>query len=155
MSVRVRVSAGGAERNRRRETHGEEDMINSRSIFAIAALAIAGVSSAGAADIAKGEKVFNQCRQCHRIGIGATNFYGPVLNGLIGRKAGTVPGYKYSDAMETSGITWTAETLSPYLKQPKHEVPGINMTFKGLSNQEDVDNVIAYISQFRRDGGTE
>ena len=112
-----------------------------------------GLAEARAADVAAGEKVFTKCMQCHRIGVGATNFYGPVLNGLIGRKAGTVPGYKYSDAMMTSGITWDATTLSAYLKQPKHEVPGVAMTFPGLKDQADIDNVIAYVSQFRRDGG--
>jgi cytochrome c len=125
-----------------------------------AALAIvAGLSAglaAGAAraqDVAAGEKVFSKCMQCHRIGLGATNFYGPVLNGLIGRKAGTVPNYKYSAATENSGIVWTKETLSTYLRQPKHDVPGTNMTFAGLQNQDDIDNVIAYVSQFGRDGG--
>jgi len=119
------------------------------------ALAFAGIGGfeARAADIAAGEKVFSKCMQCHRIGLGATNFYGPVLNGLIGRKAGTVPGYKYTDATMTSGITWDATTLSSYLKQPKHDVPGTAMTFPGLKDQADIDNVIAYIAQFRRDGG--
>jgi cytochrome c len=106
-----------------------------------------------AADVDAGEKVFVKCMQCHRIGLGATNFYGPVLNGLIGRKAGTVPGYKYSAATENSGIIWTPDTLSSYLKQPKHDVPGTNMTFPGLQSQTDIDNVIAYIGQFSRDGG--
>ena len=111
-------------------------------------------SGAGrAADVAAGEKVFQKCMQCHHIGLGATNFYGPVLNGLIGRKAGTVPNYKYSEATENSGIVWTQETLSSYLKQPKHDVPGTKMTFPGLQSQTDIDNVIAYISQFSRDGG--
>ncbi len=108
---------------------------------------------ARAADVAAGEKVFQKCMQCHRVGVGATNFYGPVLNGLIGRKAGSVPGYKYSAALEKSDIVWGYDTLSKYLKQPKHEVPGVAMTFPGLPDQTDVDNVIAYVSQFRRDGG--
>ncbi len=112
-----------------------------------------GVAGAQAADVAAGKVVFDKCMQCHHIGLGATNFYGPVLNGLIDRTAGTVPGYKYSEAMEKSGIVWNYDTLSKYLRQPKHEVPGVNMTFPGLQNQDDIDNVIAYISQFRRDGG--
>jgi cytochrome c len=76
-----------------------------------------------------------------------------VLNGLIDRKAGTVPGYKYSQALENSGIVWNAETLSKYLREPKHAVPGVAMTFPGLKDQTDIDNVIAYIAEFRRDGG--
>jgi cytochrome c len=117
------------------------------SLFAFAA------APALAADVAAGEKVFNKCLQCHRIGLGATNFYGPVLNGLIGRDAGSVPGYAYSDAMKSSKIVWSYETLSTYLTQPQHAVPGVAMTFKGLPDQKDRDDVIAYVSQFRRDGG--
>jgi cytochrome c len=64
-----------------------------------------------------------------------------------------VPGYKYSSANETSGIVWTVDALRSYLKEPKHDVPGTDMTFPGLSNPADIDNVIAYISQFKRDGG--
>ena len=55
--------------------------------------------------------------------------------------------------MEKSGIVWGDEALSNYLKQPKHEVPGVAMTFPGLQDQTDIDNVIAYVAQFRRDGG--
>jgi cytochrome c len=123
------------------------------SIVAVALAFAAAAASAQAADVAAGEKVFQKCQQCHHIGIGATNFYGPVLNGLIDRKAGTVPGYKYSQALENSGIVWNAESLSKYLKEPKHAVPGVAMTFPGLKDQTDIDNVIAYIAQFRRDGG--
>jgi cytochrome c len=111
------------------------------------------VAPAAAADIAAGEKVFQKCMQCHRIGLGATNFYGPVLNGLIGRKAGSVANYKYSASLEKSDIVWNYGTLSKYLKEPKHAVPGVAMNFPGLKDQADIDNVIAYISQFRRDGG--
>ncbi|MBV8107446.1 MAG: hypothetical protein JO223_23055 [Hyphomicrobiales bacterium] len=61
--------------------------------------------------------------------------------------------YNDTAATENSGIIWTQETLSSYLKQPKHDVPGTNMTFPGLQSQTDIDNVIAYIGQFSRDGG--
>ena len=113
----------------------------------------AALAPAAAADVGAGEKVFQKCMQCHHIGLGATNFYGPVLNGLIDRKAGTVPGFKYSPALEKSDVVWTYDSLSKYLKQPKHEIPGVAMTFPGLKDQADIDNVIAYIAQFRRDGG--
>jgi cytochrome c len=126
-----------------------------RLILSLLALSLAAASSAQAADAAAGEKVFQKCMQCHRIGLGATNFYGPVLNGLIGRKAGTVPGYKYSQALENSKIVWGYETLAKYLKEPRHAVPGVAMTFPGLSDPTDIANVIAYVSQFRRDGGKE
>jgi cytochrome c len=123
-----------------------------RLALALSLLAFAA-TPASAADVAAGEKVFNKCMQCHRIGLGATNFYGPVLNGLIDRKAGSVPGYAYSDALKNSNMVWTYAALSKYLRQPRHEVPGVAMTFPGLQDQADIDNVIAYIAQFRRDGG--
>jgi cytochrome c len=123
-----------------------------RLVLALSLLAFAA-TPAIAADVAAGEKVFTKCMQCHRVGVGATNFYGPVLNGLIGRKAGSVRGYDYSDALRKSKIVWSYATLSKYLRQPQHAVPGVEMTFKGLQDQKDIDNVIAYVSQFRRDGG--
>jgi cytochrome c len=104
-------------------------------------------------DVVAGEKVFSQCKQCHRIGPGATNFYGPSLNGLIGRKAGTVRGYDYSDATKHSGKVWDVATLTSYLKKPQHDIPGSDMTFKGLNDPADIDNVIAYIAQFDTSGG--
>ena len=118
-----------------------------------AALFVGLASSALAADIAAGEIVFNQCKQCHHIGPGATNFYGPSLNGLIGRPAGTFPGYNYSEANKHSGKIWDVPTLESYLRQPQHDVPATYMTFKGLTSQSDIDNVIAYIAQFDTSGG--
>ncbi len=118
-----------------------------------AALRTGFAAGAQAADVQAGEIVFNKCRQCHRIGPGATNFYGPSLNGLIDRKAGTFPGYNYSEANKHSGIVWTKAALESYLRQPQHDVPATYMTFKGLDNQADIDNVIAYIAQFQSSGG--
>ena len=123
-----------------------------RLALALSLLAFAA-TPALAADVAAGEKVFTKCMQCHRIGIGATNFYGPVLNGLIGRRSGTVPGYDYSVALKQSKVLWNYASLSKYLRNPQHTLPGAEMTFKGLQDQKDIDNVIAYIAQFRRDGG--
>lgn len=125
-----------------------------RLVLASSILAFAfAAASAQAADMAAGEKVFKVCKQCHHIGVGATNFYGPVLNGILGRPAGTFPHYKYSKALENSKIVWNHDTLSKYLREPQHDVPGVAMTFKGLKDQTDIDNVIAYISQFGPDGG--
>jgi cytochrome c len=117
--------------------------------FALGAQATEAVTG----DVVAGEKVFNQCKQCHHIGPGATNFYGPSLNGLIDRPAGTMPGYNYSEANKHSGKVWDVPTLTSYLKQPQHDVPATYMTFKGLTNQADIDNVIAYIAQFGTSGG--
>jgi cytochrome c len=109
-------------------------------------------SPAAAQDAAAGEKVFLKCKVCHQIGEGAKNSVGPVLNGVVGRKAGTIEGYNYSDANKGSGLTWDEATLKEYLPNPRAKVPGTKMTFAGLPNPTDVDNVIAYLKQFGPDG---
>jgi cytochrome c len=123
------------------------------SSFSLAGAAfVASIGAAAAQDAAAGEKVFAKCKLCHQIGEGAKNFVGPVLNGVVGRKAGTYPGYHYSDANKNSGITWTEANLKEYLKNPQKMVPGTKMVFPGLPSEEDIDNVIAYLKQFGPDG---
>ncbi len=65
----------------------------------------------------------------------------------MGREAGAVEGFKYSDAMKESGIVWTPESMAPYLKKPKEAVPGTKMAFAGLKKDEDIANVIAYLQE--------
>ena len=105
-----------------------------------------------AQDATTGEKVFLVCKVCHQVGDSAKNAVGPVLNGLFGRKAGTVAGYSYSDANKNSGITWDEATLKEYLTDPKAKVPGTKMVFPGLKSDDDIANVIAYLKQFGPDG---
>jgi cytochrome c len=121
--------------------------------FALAGSALVGsISAASAEDAALGEKVFLKCKACHQIGEGAKDAVGPVLNGVVGRKAGTYPDYNYSDANKNSGITWDVATLKEYLKNPRAKVPGTKMLFPGLTKEDDIDNVIAYLKQFGADG---
>ncbi len=120
-------------------------------MIAVAALA-ASTRAATAQDVAAGEKVFAKCKVCHQVGETAKNFVGPVLNGVVGRPAGSYPGYNYSEANKTSGITWDEATLKVYLKNPKAKLPGTKMVFPGLSSDDDVANVIAYLKQFGPDG---
>src|SRR5437867_3041889 len=97
-------------------------------------IAIALASSAGAAvagDIAAGEIAFKKCMPCHTIGENAKNTIGPIQNGLKGRKAGTVPGYNYSDANKNSGIVWDEKTFKEYINNPMAKVPGTKMAFAG------------------------
>jgi cytochrome c len=119
---------------------------------AVAAALVASVSAAAAQDAAAGEKVFAKCKICHQIGEGAKNMVGPVLNGVVGRKAGTYPDYHYSDANKNSGITWDEATLKVYLADPKAKVPGTKMVFPGLKSDDDIANVIAFLKQFGPDG---
>jgi cytochrome c len=121
--------------------------------FSIAGAALAAsIGAAAAQDAAAGEKVFTKCKVCHQIGESAKNMVGPVLNGVVGRPAGTYPGYHYSDANKNSGITWDEATLKVYLKDPKAKVPGTKMVFPGLPSDDDIANVIAYLKQFGPDG---
>ena len=113
-----------------------------------AALALAAVSFVGTAnaqDVAAGEKSFNKCRACHQVGETAKNSVGPELNGLFGRKSGSVAGYNYSDANKNSGITWDDAVFAEYIKDPKAKIPGTKMAFAGLKKPDDVANVIAFL----------
>jgi cytochrome c len=122
-----------------------------KSILAAALMfASAGPSLAG--DPVAGEAVFKKCKACHQIGETARNAVGPVLNGVVGRPAGSIADYAYSDANKNSGLTWDEATLTKYLKDPRGVVPGTKMTFPGLPNETDVANVIAYLKQFGADG---
>jgi cytochrome c len=121
--------------------------------WSLSGLALLGsMSAASAQDAAQGEKVFLKCKACHQIGEGAKDAVGPVLNGVVGRKAGTYPDYAYSDANKKSGITWDEATLKEYLRNPRAKVPGTKMIFPGLTKDDDIDNVIAYLKQFGADG---
>jgi len=152
---RVLPDGSGAAQVRQSPLNAEitDGPVTNLQIYVFAALVLAGsVSTATAQDAALGEKVFLKCRACHQIGEGAKDAVGPVLNGVVGRKAGTYPGYAYSDANKNSGITWDEATLKEYLKNPRAKVPGTKMIFPGLTKQEDIDNVIAYLKQFGPDG---
>jgi cytochrome c len=105
------------------------------------------ISSAHAEDAAAGAKVFAQCSACHSVGADAQNNVGPVLNGIVGRAAGTFSGYRYSSAMRKSGLTWDEATLKRYLRGPDQVVPGTKMAFAGITSDEDLTNLIAYLKQ--------
>jgi cytochrome c len=113
-----------------------------------------GAAAFAAGDPDAGKTVFVKCSQCHQVGPAAQNATGPILNGIIGQKAGEVPGYNFSDAMKNSGITWDEATLAAYLKSPRKVVPGNKMSFVGLPKDQDIANVIAYLETFALDGST-
>ncbi len=118
------------------------------SVFAIAAtIALAGTPAAWAAgDAAKGKRVFNKCKACHSLKAGKKKI-GPSLFEVVGRKAGTVKGFRYSKALKKSGITWDEENLSKYLKNPRKFIKGNRMGFPGLKKDSDRENLIAYLKQ--------
>lgn len=127
--------------------------MNARSL--VAALALATVSfatSACAQDVAAGEKSYNKCRACHQVGETAKNTVGPVLNGLFGRKSGTIEGYNYTDANKNSGITWDDAVFAEYIKDPKAKIPGTKMAFAGIKKEDEIKDLTAFLKQFGADG---
>jgi len=117
--------------------------------IAIAAVFVAaGLGRASAQDAAAGEKVFVVCKACHQVGDNAKNAVGPVLNGLIGRKSGSVEGYSYSAANKNSGITWDEATFSEYIKDPKAKIPGTKMAFAGIKDEQKIKDLIAFLHTF-------
>jgi cytochrome c len=123
-----------------------------KMMLLVAALMINGAASA--ADVAKGEKIFTKCKPCHDVGENAKNKVGPVLNGLEGRKSGSVPGYRYSDANKNSGIVWSEAEFVDYIKDPRAKVPGTKMVFVGIKKEDEAKNLWKYISQFDDNGKT-
>ncbi|MBN9316815.1 MAG: cytochrome c family protein [Devosia sp.] len=125
-----------------------------RITIAVAAVMLSLTGAMAQGDPTAGEQVFKKCAACHAVGDGAQNKVGPVLNAVMGRTAGTLEGYNYSQAMKDAGaggLVWTPETLAKYLPKPRDLVKGTKMTFPGLPNPDDVANVIAYLATFSPD----
>lgn len=114
-------------------------------VFALAGFTL---TSAQAQDLAAGENSFKKCLPCHAVGEGAKNKVGPVLNGLAGRKSGTIDGYHYSDANKNSGITWDEAVFKEYIRDPRAKIPGTKMIFPGIKNEKEQGDLWAYIAQF-------
>jgi cytochrome c len=114
----------------------------------------ATASPALAQDVDAGKTSFNKCLACHAVGEGAKNKVGPLLNGLEGRKSGTIEGYSYSEANKNSGITWSKDAFLDYIKDPKAKIPGTKMVFAGIKNEKEANDLWAYVSSFDKDGKT-
>jgi cytochrome c len=130
----------------------EQHMKTTTLAALIALTSSASISGALAQDADAGKTSFNKCLACHAIGEGAKNKVGPVMNGLDGRKSGTIEGYVYSDANKNSGITWSKDQFLDYIKDPKGKIPGTKMVFAGIKNENEANNLWAYISKFDKDG---
>jgi cytochrome c len=122
-------------------------------MWRVALLVLAAAPSYAHADpVEDGAEVFKKCRACHRIGESAKNAVRPRLNGLFGRKAGSVEGFNYSDANRSSGVVWDEKVFTRYIKDPKTAMPGNKMAFPGVKDDTDVSDLVAYLKTFDADG---
>ena len=126
--------------------------MNKRSILASAILALTFAASlpASAQDAAAGEGVFKRvCATCHNATVEGPRKLGPTLHGVVGRKAASVQGFRYSTAKRDADLVWTPDKLSPYLLNPREFMPGTTMAYAGLKNDADRANVIAYLQTLK------
>jgi cytochrome c len=123
-----------------------------KSMLVAAIFSAAMTQASHAQDVAAGEQSFKKCQACHAIGEGAKNKVGPELNGLEGRKAGTVADYKYSDANKNSGFIWDEATFKDYIKDPRAKIKGTKMIFPGIKNETEIGNLWAFLTSFGADG---
>lgn len=123
--------------------------MKSMTIAIAAAFALAPIMAAQAQDAAAGQRVYNQCRACHTINEGGRNGVGPNLWGIVDSQAGQRTGFRYSANMQelaAGGLKWDADTLGRYLTNPKSVVPNGSMSFAGLRQPQQVQDVIAYLA---------
>jgi cytochrome c len=114
-----------------------------RGVVLATALPLAAPLLAQAADTQHGQELFQACKACHN---DQPEALGPSLKGVVGRKAGALDDFRYSPAMERSGITWTPDNLKDYLHDPQAKVKGNKMPFSGMDNTGDIDDLIAYLA---------
>jgi len=120
-----------------------------RVVACVGALAISA-TTASAGDATRGRVMFmRQCSACHVAIAGMRDSLGPNLFAVVGRKAGTKPGYAYSDAMRASGIIWSEATLKSYVTDPNSVIPASNMMFTGSRNPVQAEDVAAYLAMLK------
>ena len=122
------------------------------SLFAFAA--VADDTAAGLGDPENGAKVFRKCAACHRMGPDAKHRTGPQLNNIFGAKAGAAENFAYSKALKRAGadgLVWDYEHLNAYIENPKALVSGTRMSFRGVKDEQDRHDVLAYLRRFSDD----
>ncbi len=101
------------------------------------------------ADLAAGQRTFALCASCHQIGGNAGAAFGPQLTGIVGRPAASTRDFAYSPAMKASHIVWTEQNLAAFLRDPGKVVPGTKMRFWGLSDEQQIARLIAYMKSVK------
>ena len=124
-------------------------MLKFQALPALVLVFLSAHRIAAAADLPAGQSAFTACASCHQIGPEARNAFGPQLNGLIGRPAGSVSGYGYSAAMKNSKIVWNEQTLAAFIRDPGRTVPGNKMRFYSLGfGDQRIADLLAYLRTF-------
>jgi cytochrome c len=123
-----------------------------RTLMMVAVSVAILAEPAAAQDATRGEKVFKQCVLCHAVGSGAQSKIGPELNGLDGRRSGSVTNFNYSAANKSSGFVWSEATFKQYIVNPQAMIPGTKMPFAGLKDPQQTSDLWAYLKQFNADG---
>ena len=101
---------------------------------------------------AAGRAAFKRCASCHQVGPGARDVFGPQLNGVVGRRAGSVPGFDYSPAMKKAGFTWDEQRLAAFMRDPGAVVPGNRMRFWSMMSERQARELAAYLRSFAANG---
>lgn len=96
-------------------------------------------------DLENGRRVFARCRSCHTLPEGGNDMTGPNLWGVFGRRAGSRPDFRYSEALQNAGFDWDAEQLNGWLTAPREFLPGNRMAFAGVPDEADRRDLIAYL----------
>ena len=137
--------------SRRQQSHVKAALAALTIVSGLCAVAASAPAQEGSVE--EGAEVFKKCRACHDVGPAAKNKVGPLLNGIVGRPAGTVDGFNYSDANKQAGakgLAWTDEVMFKYLEAPLSFMPGTKMAFAGLKDAQDRKDVIAYLKTFAK-----
>ena len=113
--------------------------------FLLALLMSVGGAAFAAGDVKAGMAGFTKCASCHQVGPNAKSGFGPQLTGIIGRPAAAAKDYNYSEAMKKSGIVWSDKLLVAFMKSPTDVVPGTKMRFWGISNENQLADLLAYL----------
>ena len=116
-----------------------------RALLLWSALLLAAPASYGADPLAAGRAAFKRCANCHQVGQGARSNFGPQLNGILGRRAGSAPDFAYSPALRNARFTWNEKNLAAFLRDPDGVVPGNQMRFWGLRSERQIADLLAFL----------
>lgn len=105
----------------------------------------ATASTPAQAQVDAGRRLFARCTNCHEVGAGARNGFGPQLNGIVGRKAGSAPAYAYSPALKQAGFVWNEQKLVAFIRDSEKVVPGNKMRFLSFMSEKQAADIVAYL----------